>query len=296
MGWIACWGAAAWAWSIWPATCGSSVRSPSRCPRPTAPPIPRSGRASCERPAPPRRSPIPTSCPSLPCTRSASTSSSRWPTSAARRSPAASRTRARSPRSLAPRAPSPPPAPRPLPAHSARPVGALPCPPPPPPITPPGVPRRLAQAVERCLAKHPADRFQDGAALGRALAAALPGQAALPIAVRAFLTRSAHLAGPALMYEAFIGLVVAPGAAGGWLYGGARVPGRRGGTCPYPAAHGSPRRAPAAVLERRAGPLAVPPRGGRPATRSEGGGRRDARPAGPRDAGLTLVAGRGRRS
>src|SRR2546426_95454 len=46
---------------------------------------------------------------------------------------------------------------------------------------------------------------------------------------------------------------------------GARVPGRRRGPCPYPAAPGSPRRAPAAGLERRAGPPAGPPRGGRPA-------------------------------
>src|SRR3989441_4762879 len=111
----------------------------------------------------------------------------------------------------------------PFSADSDAAVVALHCTTPPPPLTAPGVPRRLAQAVERCLAKHPADRFQDGAALGRALAAALPGQAALPIAVRAFLTRSAHLAGPALMYEAFVGLVVAPAAAWCWLYGGARV-------------------------------------------------------------------------
>ncbi len=89
---------------------------------------------------------------------------------------------------------------------------------PPPPLVVPGVPRRLAQAVERCLAKHPGDRFPDGAALGRALSQALPQHAVPPIAVRAFLTRSAHLAGPALMYEAFVGLIAAPATLWCWLY------------------------------------------------------------------------------
>jgi len=104
-------------------------------------------------------------------------------------------------------------------------VVALHCTTPPPPLVspPPGAPRRLVQAVERCLAKLPADRFQDGAALGRALAAALPGGAPPPIAVRAFLTRSAHLAGLALMYEAFVGLLVAPAALWCWLYGGSHL-------------------------------------------------------------------------
>ena len=89
---------------------------------------------------------------------------------------------------------------------------------PPPPLVVPGVPRRLAQAVERCLAKHAGDRFPDGAALGRALSQALPQHAVPPIAVRAFLTRSAHLAGPALMYEAFVGLIAAPATLWCWLY------------------------------------------------------------------------------
>jgi serine/threonine-protein kinase len=110
----------------------------------------------------------------------------------------------------------------PFSADSDSAVVALHCTTPPPPIVSPGVPRRLVQAVERCLAKLPADRFQDGAALGRALAAALPGGAPPPIAVRAFLTRSAHLAGLALMYEAFVGLLVAPAVLWWWLYGGAR--------------------------------------------------------------------------
>jgi serine/threonine-protein kinase len=89
---------------------------------------------------------------------------------------------------------------------------------PPPPLADPGVPRRLAQAVERCLAKQAGDRFADGAALGRALGQALPQHAVPPIAVRAFLTRSAHLAGPALMYGAFVGLIAAPATLWCWLY------------------------------------------------------------------------------
>ena len=111
----------------------------------------------------------------------------------------------------------------PFSADSDAAVVALHCTTPPPPLVSPGVPRRLGQAVERCLAKLPADRFQDGAALGRALAAALPGGAPPPIAVRAFLTRSSHLAGPALLYEAFVGLLVAPAALWCWLYGGSRL-------------------------------------------------------------------------
>lgn len=94
------------------------------------------------------------------------------------------------------------------------------CTTPPPPIagSGPPLPRRLVQVVERCLAKAPADRFPDGAALGRALAAALPSDAPPPIAVRAFLTRSTHLAGPALLYEAVVGMILLPLAAWCWLY------------------------------------------------------------------------------
>jgi eukaryotic-like serine/threonine-protein kinase len=97
-------------------------------------------------------------------------------------------------------------------------VLALHCTTPPPPLDVPGASRRLVQVIERCLAKDADGRFADGAALGRALAAALPSDAPPPIAVRAFLTRSAHLAGPALLYEAVMGLVVLPLAAWSWLY------------------------------------------------------------------------------
>jgi serine/threonine-protein kinase len=45
----------------------------------------------------------------------------------------------------------------------------------PPPELPPGVPAGLAEVVRRCLAKEPAERFPDAAALERALAGCDPG-------------------------------------------------------------------------------------------------------------------------
>ncbi len=60
------------------------------------------------------------------------------------------------------------------------------------------VPPRLAQIVDRCLAKEPWARFADAAALVRAIGEAVEHRAA-PLAVRAFLVRSAHLEGPALL-------------------------------------------------------------------------------------------------
>src|SRR5260370_10729188 len=100
---------------------------------------------------------------------------------------------------------------------------ALHCTTPPPPLGSPRVPPRLGQAVERGLAKLPADRFPGRAALGRALAGPLAGGAPPPIAVRAVLPPSAHLAGPTLLYEALVGLLVAPAALWCWLYGGSRL-------------------------------------------------------------------------
>jgi len=65
----------------------------------------------------------------------------------------------------------------------------------------PGVPPRLAETIDRCLAKNPGARFPNGAALADALAAALDRRAA--VAVRAFVTEARQLSTSALLYGAF---------------------------------------------------------------------------------------------
>jgi eukaryotic-like serine/threonine-protein kinase len=79
---------------------------------------------------------------------------------------------------------------------------------PPPPLASvaPGVPARLAQAIDRCLAKPPAARFASGEALADALAAALDRRAA--VAVRAFLTEARHLSPATLLYGAAAAIVL----------------------------------------------------------------------------------------
>ncbi|MGH7519855.1 MAG: serine/threonine-protein kinase [Gemmatimonadales bacterium] len=73
----------------------------------------------------------------------------------------------------------------------------------------PGVPPRLAQVVDRCLAKDPWARFRDAPALLRALAEAVEPPRA-PLAVRAFLLRGVN--------RALMGLLLLPVAALSWLY------------------------------------------------------------------------------
>ena len=65
----------------------------------------------------------------------------------------------------------------------------------------PGVPLRLAETIDRCLAKDPGARFPNGEALAAALAAALDRRAA--VAVRAFVTEARQLSTSALLYGAF---------------------------------------------------------------------------------------------
>ena len=74
---------------------------------------------------------------------------------------------------------------------------------PPPPLAAvaPGVPPRLAETIDRCLAKDPDARFPNGEALADALAAALDRRAS--VAVRAFVTEARHLSTAALLYGAF---------------------------------------------------------------------------------------------
>src|SRR5947208_7436134 len=72
----------------------------------------------------------------------------------------------------------------------------------------PELPRRLAEVIDRCLAKDPEARFASGADLADALGTAVTRLAPPPVAVRAFLVESTHLSGPALVYVALAGLAV----------------------------------------------------------------------------------------
>jgi len=58
----------------------------------------------------------------------------------------------------------------------------------PPPLDAPAAPPQLVGAIERCLAKDPAQRFQTGEELAAALAQIVEGQRELPVPLRAFLS------------------------------------------------------------------------------------------------------------
>jgi serine/threonine-protein kinase len=66
----------------------------------------------------------------------------------------------------------------------------------------PGVPRRLTQAIDRCLAKDPAERPADTAALAEQLSHALEQRRELPVALRAFVKHDGRLdGGGVLVYQ-----------------------------------------------------------------------------------------------
>jgi eukaryotic-like serine/threonine-protein kinase len=79
--------------------------------------------------------------------------------------------------------------------------------------TAPLVPRRLAQAIDRCLAKDPAERPDGTAALAEQLGRALEQRRELPVALRAFVKHDARLDGPGVLLYPFAMLAVAPLAA-----------------------------------------------------------------------------------
>src|SRR6266487_2341060 len=80
----------------------------------------------------------------------------------------------------------------------------------------PLVPPRLAQIVDRCLAKEPWARYPDAAALVRAIAEAV-APPAVPLAIRAFLMRSTHLEAPALIHAFVTGVGLLPATVAVWL-------------------------------------------------------------------------------
>ena len=58
----------------------------------------------------------------------------------------------------------------------------------PPPLDAPAAPPQLVAAIDRCLAKDPAQRFQTGEELAAALAEMVEGRRELPVPIRAFLS------------------------------------------------------------------------------------------------------------
>src|SRR5690349_15672284 len=76
----------------------------------------------------------------------------------------------------------------------------------------PGIPRRLARALERCLAKDPAARPQKGEDFAESLGQVLEAHKELPVALRVFVKRGGRLGGMGgLIYTlaAFMGLGIA---------------------------------------------------------------------------------------
>ncbi len=71
----------------------------------------------------------------------------------------------------------------------------------------PGLPRKLAQAVDRCLAKSPADRFPDGESLAESVAQSVERPRELPAAVRVWMTRNTQ---PTVAHLVFVPFVTAP--------------------------------------------------------------------------------------
>ena len=81
----------------------------------------------------------------------------------------------------------------------------------------PGVPGRLAQAVDRCLAKPPAERFQTGEALAAAVAESTALARETPAPIRVWLQRGAGSKGPLAVWSSLMGLMVVTKVLGGEL-------------------------------------------------------------------------------
>src|SRR5881409_4320553 len=79
-----------------------------------------------------------------------------------------------------------------------------------------GVPRRLAQAIDRCLAKDPAERPEGPSALADQLSHALEQRRELPVALRAFVKHESRLDGGGVLVYPFV-LLIASGFAGNWF-------------------------------------------------------------------------------
>jgi eukaryotic-like serine/threonine-protein kinase len=74
----------------------------------------------------------------------------------------------------------------------------------------PLVPRRLAQAIDRCLAKEPGERPEGPATLAEQLSHALEQRRELPVALRAFVKHDARLDGSGVLLYPFAMLIATP--------------------------------------------------------------------------------------
>ncbi len=70
----------------------------------------------------------------------------------------------------------------------------------------PGVPRRIAQIVDQCMAKDRQDRPQSAGQLGEILSRTLEHRKELPLALRAFVKHDSRFDGPAVILYPFIAL------------------------------------------------------------------------------------------
>ncbi|HET8712777.1 MAG TPA: protein kinase [Gemmatimonadales bacterium] len=74
----------------------------------------------------------------------------------------------------------------------------------------PLVPRRMAQAIDRCLNKEPEERLEGPAALAEQLSHALEQRRELPVALRAFVKHDARLDGSGVLLYPFAMLIATP--------------------------------------------------------------------------------------
>src|SRR5688572_12803965 len=74
----------------------------------------------------------------------------------------------------------------------------------------PLVPRRMAQAIDRCLAKEPGERLEGPAVLAEQLSHALEQRRELPVALRAFVKHDARLDGSGVLLYPFAMLIATP--------------------------------------------------------------------------------------
>jgi len=93
----------------------------------------------------------------------------------------------------------------------------------------PGMPRKLAQAIDRCLAKSPADRFPDGEALAECVSQAVEPKRELPVPLRLWLATGNESRLAYIGWYAFVGATLSAmaggavasvlGAPAGWVAG-----------------------------------------------------------------------------